>query len=83
MGQGVVEMYLVVARIWQMAVRPGVPALHCPKALDRAQAAAGAMHDSCRPWAALLPLLRRRSLVWLPGAGSGFREADGALTFII
>lgn len=76
-------MYLVVARIWQMAVRPGVPALHLSKALDRAQAAARAMHGSRGPWAALLPLPRHGSLVWLPGAGSGFREADGALTFII
>lgn len=37
MGKGVMEMYLVVVRVWQTAVRPGSHALH-PEALGRCHA---------------------------------------------
>lgn len=41
MRKGVVEMYLVVVRIWQMAVRPGIHAFH-PRALGRCHGVAPA-----------------------------------------
>lgn len=40
MGQGVMGRYLVVVRVWQMAVRPGNPSLH-PEALGRCPAVCG------------------------------------------
>lgn len=71
-------MYLVVVRIWQMAVRPGIHAFH-PRALGRCHGVAPAGPGGLSLSSQDSKALSGTQLL----SGSGIREAGRALNFII